>query len=149
LLRGGEVLDLGDLSASVTILKTRFRRAPENNNSVIVSARTRGRSMLLTGDVERDAERELASMTARADVLKVPHHGSRTSSSPALLDAAAPRTAVLSCGRNNFFGHPHPAVLAEFRQRRIRLWRTDLSGTIEMTFAHERLEVRPEIDTFP
>jgi competence protein ComEC len=148
LLRGGEVIDLGDLSASITILETRFRRAPENNSSVIVFARARGRSMLLTGDVERDAERELASMKVSADLLKVPHHGSRTSSSPALLDAADPRVAVLSCGRNNFFGHPHPAVLDEFHRRRIRLWRTDLSGTIEMTFAHERLEVRPEIDTF-
>lgn len=146
LLRGGEAISLGDLTATVTILPSRFRRAPENNSSVIVTARAAGRSLLLTGDIERDAERELAPLVTASDVLKIPHHGSRTSTTPRLLDAVNPRIAVLSCGRNNFFGHPHPDVVAELRRRRIRLWRTDLNGTIEMSFFEPRLEVRAEID---
>lgn len=146
LLRGGEAIALGGLTATVTILPNRFRRAPENNSSVIVTAKTGGRSILLTGDIERDAERELAPLLAPSDVLKIPHHGSRTSTTQPLLDAVNPRIAVLSCGRNNFFGHPYPDVVAELRRRGIRLWRTDLNGTIEMTFAGSSLEVRAEID---
>ena len=147
LLRGGESTDIGGLTATVTILRSRFRRAPENNHSVIVAAQAAGRSILLTGDIERDAERELAQETGTADVLKIPHHGSRTSTSTTLLNAVRPRIAVLSCGRDNFFGHPHPDVLSELGRRRIRLWRTDLSGTIEMTFREGHLEVRTEIDS--
>ena len=144
ILRGGESFDLGGLAATVTILRSRFRRAPENNNSVIVAAQAGERTILLTGDIERDAERELAGRIGSADVLKIPHHGSRTSTSDLLLDAVRPRIAVLSCGRDNFFGHPHPSVVAELRRRRIRLWRTDLSGTVEMTFRIGSLEVRTE-----
>ena len=143
-LPNGPAFDLGGLAATVTILRSRFRRAPENNNSVIVAAQAGERTILLTGDIERDAERELAGRIGSADVLKIPHHGSRTSTSDLLLDAVRPRIAVLSCGQYNFFGHPHPSVVAELRRRRIRLWRTDLSGTVEMTFRNGSLEVRTE-----
>lgn len=149
LLRGGETIDLGDLTTTVTILQTRFRRAPENNSSVVLAARAGERSVLLTGDIERDAERELAPLLTPSDVLKIPHHGSRTSTTASLLDAVSPRVAVLSCGRNNFFGHPHPDVVTELGRRGIRLWRTDLNGTIEMTFSPARLEIRAEIDYSP
>ncbi|HUP49926.1 MAG TPA: DNA internalization-related competence protein ComEC/Rec2 [Thermoanaerobaculia bacterium] len=147
ILRGGERLDLGEVTAEAVITTMRFRRAPENNHSVVVAAAIGRRSILLTGDIERDAERELATIVSPADVLKVPHHGSRSSTSPMFLDAVRPAVAIISCGLHNFFGHPHPDVLAELRRRRIRIWRTDLSGTIEVVFAGDRLEVRPEIDT--
>ena len=147
LLRGGETLRLPGVVAEVTILRKRFRRAPENNNSVIVRASMGGRSLLLTGDIERDAEREVAGLGLAADILKVPHHGSRTSASPDLLDHVRPRVAIISCGRNNFFGHPHPTVLAALRHRRIRVWRTDVHGTLEISIANARITVVPEIDT--
>ena len=72
-------------------------------------------SFLLTGDIEADVERRLASDAGeelRADVLKASHHGSRTSTTPAFLAAVNPRSAAVSAGRNNRFGHPHPDVMA-------------------------------------
>ena len=70
------------------------------------------------------------------DVLKAGHHGSRTSSSGALLDAATPALAVVSAGARNDYGHPHAEVLARLRARRVEVARTDLDGTV-------RVEVEP------
>ena len=147
ILRGGEILDIGGVVAETVVLRTRFRRAPENNSSVIVRLRIGPRSVLMTGDIERDAERELAGVLSAADILKVPHHGSATSTSTRLLDAVGPRLAIISCGLHNLFGHPHPDVLRRLRSRRVRIWRTDVSGTVELAFRDGTIEVRPEIDT--
>lgn len=148
LLEGGETIELSGVKAEVTILRKRFRRAPENNNSVLVRASIGKRSILLTGDIERDGEREIADLPLQADILKVPHHGSRTSTSAELLERVRPRIAVISCGRNNFFGHPHPAVVQALRRRQIRIWRTDHQGTLEIVFRQDHIAVLPEIDTF-
>ena len=82
------------------------------------------RVLLLTGDIEREQE---AALLARhgtrlaSDVLLVPHHGSKTSSSPAFIDAVAPRVAVVQAGYRNRFGHPAPAVLQRYRERGIEV----------------------------
>ncbi|MEY2953668.1 MAG: hypothetical protein RLZZ401_1755 [Pseudomonadota bacterium] len=80
--------------------------------------------VLLTGDIEAAQEARLVQQQAgalKADVLLVPHHGSRTSSTPAFLDAVAPRIALVQAGYRNRFGHPAPGVLARYQQRGIRL----------------------------
>lgn len=88
-------------------------------------------SALLTGDIER--AQETALVTARrealaSDVLIAPHHGSKTSSSPAFVDAVHPRTAVFQAGYRNRFGHPAPEVLARYRERGIELVQTPDCG---------------------
>jgi competence protein ComEC len=87
-----------------------------NDNSLVLRVSWAGRALLLPGDVERDAEAELLSWGAglRADVLKAPHHGSRTSSTPDFLAAVAPQFAVFPAGAGNRFGFPHPEVLARY-----------------------------------
>jgi competence protein ComEC len=87
---------------------------------------------LLTGDADAAAEHRLLELDAdvRADVLKVPHHGSRTSSSAAFLDAVEPVLAVASIGRGNRFGHPAAEVVARYIDRGIPLLRTDRDGSI-------------------
>ena len=90
-------------------------------------------SVLLTGDVERDAEASLLAATPAAlaaDVLKVPHHGSRTSSAPAFLDAVRPRVAVISVGAENRYHLPAPEVEARYRARGVCLLRTDRCGAV-------------------
>lgn len=84
-----------------------------NDNSFVLRIDYAGRSILFTGDIEGHAERKLVELAAplRADILKVPHHGSRTSSSEALLEATAPQIAVISAGAWNPYNHPHPDVL--------------------------------------
>ena len=147
LLRGDERLRLGEIEGRVLFAGRRYRRAPENNHSVVLALNMGGRSALLTGDIERDAERDLADRVGISDLLKIPHHGSRTSSSPVLLDATQPRVALISCGRNNVFGHPHPAVLADLRKRQVHVARTDVHGTLDVVFRTQFIEVRRQIDT--
>ena len=77
-----------------------------------------------------------------ADVLKVAHHGSRTSTTPAFLAAAQPSLALISSGAGNRYGHPSPTVLARLREARAEVLRTDLRGGVIVTTDGERLEVR-------
>ena len=141
-LRDGEILQLGAFAVRVHLADRTFRRAPENNASVILHADAEGRRFLFTGDAEKEAELTLADRDLRSDVLKVAHHGSKSSTSPALLAQVAPRLAVISCGRNNLFGHPHPRVLAALRERGVRIWRTDHHGSIDVDVREGQLYVR-------
>ena len=145
-VRDGDVLLLPPISLRVFGHSRTFRRAAENNSSIVVAMHARGRSALLTGDIERDAELDLAPRIRRADVIKVAHHGSRSSSTDPFLDAANSRLAIVSCGRNNLFGHPHPEVMERFASRGTKVLRTDRSGTIDVVFG-TRLFVTREIDT--
>ena len=89
-----------------------------NDNSLVLHVSYAGRSLLFAGDVEAHAEQRLVQDPAalQADVLKVPHHGSRTSSSESFLRAVRPSVAIVSAGAANSFGHPHPEVMARLRQ---------------------------------
>lgn len=89
-------------------------------------------SFLLTGDAERQVERRLvdAPDALRATVLKVGHHGSRTSTTLSLLEAVRPAYAVISAGRGNAFRHPHPDVMARLAEYGIRVLRTDEQGLV-------------------
>jgi competence protein ComEC len=89
-----------------------------NDNSFVLRIDYAGRSLLFSGDIEGHAERKLvdSAVPLRADVLKVPHHGSRTSSSESFLQAVQPKIAVISAGAWNPFGHPHPEVKERLKQ---------------------------------
>jgi competence protein ComEC len=110
------------------------RQDDANETSVVLRVAYGAVSFLLTGDAESNEERwmlEHADTGAlHADVLKVGHHGSRTSSSPAFLDAVQPRLGLVSVGEDNRYGHPSPQTLAEFARRGIPLLRTDREGAI-------------------
>jgi competence protein ComEC len=104
-----------------------------NLASTIVRVEYGDVAMLLVGDAELPEEAWLLEHTSaewlRADVLKVGHHGSRTSSGAAFLDAVQPRLALISVGRGNRYGHPSPDVLQEFARRQVAVLRTDVAGT--------------------
>jgi len=102
-----------------------------NDNSLVIAITYRGRRILLLGDIEHEGEDALlADGVGRADVVKVPHHGSPTSSSPGLVAATQPGLAVISCGRANAFGFPSPAVVARWKAAGARVLRTDKDGTL-------------------
>jgi competence protein ComEC len=114
-----------------------------NDNSLVLRIDYGQRSFLFAGDAEAHAEAMLVGSAARlrADVLKVAHHGSRTSSTPAFLRAVAPRLAVVSAGATNRFGHPHVEVIDRLRAQRVRtLTLGDEGGTIVRSDGR-RLEV--------
>ena len=112
--------------------KTQNEGGEENENSAIVRVSCGGRSILFTGDAPAETELAAAQKPIRSDVLKVSHHGSKTSSDAGFLAAAAPRLAVVSAGRRNRFGHPHPETLDRLEQFGIPLARTDQEGAIKV-----------------
>jgi competence protein ComEC len=105
---------------------------PGNNDSLVLRISYGSRSFLLTGDIERGIETKLLAGGAdlHADVLKVGHHGSRTSSTEPFLEAVSPSVALISAGFENSFGHPHPDVLARLSARHAAILRTDLDGLV-------------------
>lgn len=107
------------------------RRDSRNDDSLVVRVQFGQVSFLLTGDIERAAEENLPLDRApRLRLVTAPHHGSRTSSSSALLRHWLPHAAFVSAGRGNSFGHPAPDVLARYRQLGVEVFRTDLDGAI-------------------
>lgn len=114
-----------------------------NSASVVVMARFGSVRFLLVGDAERAEEEWLLGQGAdlRADVLKVGHHGSRTSSTDAFLDAVSPRVAVISVGAGNTYGHPSGEVLEALSDRGTDVLRTDLMGSIVLRTDGRRLRV--------
>jgi competence protein ComEC len=113
-----------------------------NHLSCVLSVVAGGKRMLLTSDIEAPDE---AALLARypgqltADVLLVPHHGSRTSSTPAFLEAVAPQVAVIPVGYRNRFGHPKADVVERYVAMGVPLWRTDRDGAVQIRLAQEGL----------
>ncbi len=108
----------------------------KNDGSIVIHTNLGGISWIFTGDLEESGEKELVKRypNLRIDVLKVGHHGSKTSTSELLLDSLQPKAAVISVGRDNRFGHPHSEVVKRLNDRRILLFRTDENGAVTYRF---------------
>ncbi len=115
-----------------------------NNQSCVLRVEAGGNSMLLAGDIERAAEVSLIEKQIRTNVLLVPHHGSRTSSSAEFVAAVAPRWAVVAAGYRNRFGHPAREVLERYERAGIGVLRTDRDGAVSVLLKRDALEVRAE-----
>jgi beta-lactamase superfamily II metal-dependent hydrolase len=151
LVAGGDTLH-ANASVSIVVVhplrtESGMPAAVDNLNeaSLVVKIKDGTRSMLFAGDAEAEAEHVSAGCDVRAELLKVPHHGSDTSSSDAFVDAVHPTWAVISVGEQNKFHHPSPEVLQRFRSKGIRVFTTAENGTILFTWS----DTEPEIRTFP
>ena len=118
----------------------------ENDNSIVLRLSYGGRAVLLAGDIERRAERRLVEQSApgaiAADVLKAPHHGSRTSSTAPLVDAVHPSLVLLSVGADNRWSFPAPEVVARYHAAGARTLRTDEDGAVTVRIdGHGRIAV--------
>ncbi|MCX7635656.1 MAG: DNA internalization-related competence protein ComEC/Rec2, partial [Syntrophales bacterium] len=123
-----------------------LRLAEDANDASLVTLFTfRGTEVLFCGDISAAVEERIITNhpEVRATVLFVPHHGSRHATSPKFLDTVRPRIAVVSAGRANVFGLPHPETIRRLRQRGIAIYRTDLHGAITLDIHDdERITVR-------
>ncbi len=131
-LHAGDARTLGGIGFSVLAPAPAYRNpgAPVNDDSLVLRADYGQASVLLEGDAEAPSER---AMVTAGDVhpvtlLKVGHHGSRTSTTPEFFAAAHPQTAVISVGKGNTFGHPRPEVIERLAQAHTRVYRTDRFG---------------------
>ncbi len=139
----GDIWSIGPLTLTVLgplgteHVTTRDPGTPVNNASVVLLARWPGLTALLPGDVELEAQRELVDAgVPRADVLKVPHHGSK-SQDPAFLEAVHARVAVTSVGADNDYGHPAPSTMAALTRLGERTYRTDHDGDIAIACSRD------------
>ncbi len=119
------------------------REMPHNNDSLVLRVSYGRHSFLLSGDIERQVEEDLAAagLLRRTDVLKAPHHGSKTSSTEQFLDLLHPAFAVMSAGFENSYGHPHPEVLERYRERQACVLRTDRDGFVTIATDGRRLRM--------
>ena len=120
------------------------RQRVRNDDSIVLDLRWRDVSVLLTGDIGRAVERVLLSSIPPAPlrVVKIPHHGSLTSSSPEFVRALSPTVAVVTAGRANHFGHPGPEVLDRYRQAGAEVFRTDRDGEVTVETDGRSISVR-------
>ncbi len=143
ILERGQALDFGDGLRAEVLNPSRNSASSPNNGSLSIRLRFGNAAIVLTGDAESDAEAEMAdSCDLGADVLKLGHHGSRTSTTERFLDSVRPQAAIVSVGARNIFGHPNPAVMSRLSGRRIPVFRTDRDGAITVVSDGKRVAVR-------
>jgi beta-lactamase superfamily II metal-dependent hydrolase len=142
----GDTITLGALQFSVFgPHRFDFKEAEWNNASLILLATYGHRSFLLTGDAEEEGEADLMEhygSSIKCDVFSAGHHGSKTSNSKEVLEAARPQYVVISCGKDNSYGHPHQAALDVFASVGATVYRTDELGSIIFVTDGENLEKR-------
>lgn len=146
----GKVIDLGS-GATITILHPSGSLVGQamkkvNNNSVVAMLDYGETEVLLTGDIEKQAERSilLSGISVDADILKIAHHGSKTSSIPEFLTAVSPEVAIIQVGAKNRYGHPTPEVLKRLDDFGIKYYRNDTDGNIKVTSDGKNFKVEHE-----
>jgi competence protein ComEC len=116
------------------------RENDKNNKSIVLYTTLGGLSWIFTGDIEGEGEQNITKSYPglSSNVLKVGHHGSATSTTSDFLDQINPKVAIISVGKSNFYGHPHPKVIQELESQNIVILRTDKHGAIRYTFNENR-----------
>ena len=117
-----------------------------NEHNTVYMVHYNGIKVMVTGDLLEEDEKEMVRYyqgtdVLDCDVLKVAHHGSKTSSSEEFLDAVSPSAAVIQVGRNNFYGHPHKQTLERLEERGIKVLRTDIDGAVGLDIRHGRIYI--------
>ena len=115
-----------------------------NEHNTVYMVHYREKKIMVTGDLLEADEHDMVEYykdtdKLKCDILKVAHHGSKSSSCEEFLEAAKPSIAVIQCGRNNFYGHPHQQTLDRLEERGIKVFRTDLSGAVGIDIRGNRL----------
>lgn len=106
-------------------------RKNANNTSIIAQLIYKNNKILFTGDAEQDEEKMILDRDLKSDILKVGHHGSKTATSLDFLNRINPQEAIISCGQDNKFKHPHFITVYRLQQKNINIFRTDQDGTIK------------------
>jgi competence protein ComEC len=129
-VRAGDIIRFGEVE--IQVLWPPPGADSSNDDSVVMKLRFRDRSILLTGDIEKKAEAALRTSDLKADVVKVPHHGSKTSSTEAFVAATGARFAIVSVGKDSTFGHPHAEVVERWKQSGAQILTTGNHGMISV-----------------
>ncbi len=134
------VFELAD-GVTFEVIETGDDNGDRNNNSVVTKLTYNDVAFLFTGDMESDVEKKILSRDLDVDILKAGHHGSKTSSSMAFLEVVKPKTVVISAGKNNTYGHPHPVLLNRLKAYTEDIYVTADLGHIVITTDGQTYEV--------
>ena len=147
-IEAGDAIHFGDVAVSVLWPPAGGEKST-NNDSIVLRIQYGERSILRTGDIEQAAERSLVASQPQlhSDVIKVPHHGSKTSSTEAFVAATNPQLAIISVGRSSRFGHPHKEVVDRWQSSGATVLTTGHSGTITITTDGHDLSLREFLAT--
>jgi len=149
-VQAGDELRFGDVKATVLWpLPASDPNAPsQNNDSVVIRLQFGESTILLTGDIEKEAEAHMLTtkIDVSADIVKVAHHGSRTSSTEGFVAATHPRFAIISVGRTSMFGHPHKEVVERWERGGAEVLTTGTCGTITVTTDGKTLTVKKYLE---
>jgi competence protein ComEC len=117
--------------------------AAENNRSLVVEVRSEGKAFVFTGDIGTAAEKDIVRTVTdlKTDLLKIPHHGSKSSSSEAFVNALRPEIGVITVGKGNQYRHPSEEVIMRYERIGTRICRTDSDGAVTVRIRRNRLEV--------
>ena len=120
-----------------------YAKNQDNNDSLVVSLEHLGNSFLFAGDIEKQRIADMLSQgrVQPCDFLKVPHHGSTTSSSLGFLEAVSPEYAIISVGKGNSYGHPDYDTIQKLKQVNAEIYRTDELGTINIVFSADDIKI--------
>lgn len=136
----GDTLKLGD--ANIKVIYPGDDKSNINDSSIVLKITYGKNSFLLTGDATSNVERKIYNEDIKSDVLKVAHHGSSYSSTDVFLDRVKPYYAVISVGKDNIYNHPSNKTLEKLNKRNIKVYRTDLDGTIVFISDGDNLSVK-------
>lgn len=138
----GISLDLSNDSSLDFLAPVKDNYENTNDYSAVIKITHGNRKFLFTGDAEKTSERDIlnSNVDLSSNVLKVGHHGSHSSSSKEFLDKVNPKMAIISCGKNNDYGHPHKETMKELKKRNIEVYRTDIDGNILLTSDGENIK---------
>lgn len=133
--KAGNTLDIGSNAEAEFVAPNNDNYQKTNDYSAVIKITYGNSKFLFTGDAEKLSEKEMLNnhRDISCDVLKAGHHGSHSSSSKEFLDKTNPKTVIISCGKNNDYGHPHKETLKELKKRNVQVYRTDIDGDIILT----------------
>ncbi|MCO7175663.1 DNA internalization-related competence protein ComEC/Rec2 [Sporolactobacillus kofuensis] len=138
-VKEGMTIKIGE--TSFYILSPNVRSTESNDNSLVIYGVMGGQRWMFTGDLSQQGEQKVMEKfpSIKADILKLGHHGSRTSTSERWLEQLDPKIGIISSGKNNRYGHPHVEVLDHLKARKIRTLRTDQLGAIAFYFTNKKI----------
>lgn len=137
-----DILHLGD--AVLEVIHVGTERDDANDSSIILKLIYGNNSFLLMGDASSNVEKEILNEDIKSDVLKIGHHGSEYSSADEFINIVDPKYAVIEVGKNNIYNHPKQVTIDKLNKRNIKIYRTDMDGTIIFTSDGENINIRTE-----
>lgn len=137
-----DILHLRD--AVLEVIHVGTERDDTNDSSIILKLIHGNNSFLLMGDASSNVEKEILNEDIKSDVLKIGHHGSEYSSADQFINIVDPKYAVIEVGKNNIYNHPKQVTIDKLNKKNIKIYRTDMDGTIIFTSDGENINIRTE-----